>query len=281
MPNSKIASGNKVQHVYHDHLHDTEVPTFFSSVAGRADKTRKGPRGGVATPFPVKLHNLLESNEFSNVISWQPHGRCFTLNKPKEFIKDVMPRHFRQTKLTSFQRQLNLYCFIRLTSGRDKGCYYHELFLRGKPQLCERMIRMRIKGTKIKASSNPETEPNFYAMSPAPPRRKEVESEINAVQNHQIHGPYIPQFNFETTSPLQTKSASRIYSEDKQSNTSELEVSDIELSESKFNSANNFFDPELCVFEGQGFHYLDSIVSKYGFQDESCTQNLNVPSSEC
>lgn len=150
-----------VQHDYHDHGCDLD-----ESENGKSKKPRKGPRGGVTTPFPVKLHMLLEQNYHENVISWQPHGRCFLLRSPKDFLDSVMPQHFKQTKLTSFQRQLNLYGFNRLTSGPDKGGYYHELFLRGKRQLCSRMIRMRIKGTRTKAASNPESEPNFYDMPP-------------------------------------------------------------------------------------------------------------------
>lgn len=146
-----------VKHEYHDHAFDDE-----DSV--KSKKQRRGPRGGVTTPFPVKLHNLLEENLHGDVISWQPHGRCFILRKPKEFLAEVMPKYFKQTKLTSFQRQLNLYGFSRLTSGPDKGGYYHELFLRGKEELCTRMVRTRIKGTRTKGASNPDTEPNFYAM---------------------------------------------------------------------------------------------------------------------
>ena len=260
------------------------MPTFFSPVTGNGGKSRLGPRGGVTTPFPVKLHNLLESNEFSNVISWQPHGRCFALRKPKEFITNVMPRHFRQTKLTSFQRQLNLYCFVRLTSGRDKGCYYHELFLRGKSSLCERMVRMRIKGTKIKASSSPETEPDFYAMPLAPPRRRREASEINSVQNHETvittssTFTSIPRFNNETIPPLPTLSASCIRSESHRSITSILDVAEIESSENEFNSETYFLDPDLCIFEGKGFHFLDSIFSKV---DESLeptsAENISFP----
>jgi hypothetical protein len=42
--------------------------------------------------------------------------------------------------------------------------YYHELFLRGRPNLCRHMVRTRVKGNGMKAASSPATEPNFYMM---------------------------------------------------------------------------------------------------------------------
>ena len=148
-----------VKHEYHDHAFDDSSPAKSKNM-----KPRRGPRGGVTTPFPVKLYNLLQKNLNEEIISWQPHGRCFLLRKPREFLTEVMPLFFKQSKLTSFQRQLNLYGFSRLTSGPDKGGYYHERFLRGKDQLCTTMIRTRIKGTRTKGASDPESEPNFYLM---------------------------------------------------------------------------------------------------------------------
>lgn len=154
---------------YHDYSNvrdqDLEKVVNQPLVKG-SKKTRRGPRGGVATPFPVKLHQLLEEDAYPNIISWQPHGRSFILRDPHAFLDEVMTKYFKQTKLTSFQRQLNLYAFRRISSGPDKGSYYHELFLRGKDTLCSLMIRMRVKGTKIKSSSCPENEPNFYRMAP-------------------------------------------------------------------------------------------------------------------
>ena len=44
--------------------------------------------------------------------------------------------------------------------------YYHEYFIRGRPDLCRFMVRTRVKGNGLKAASSPETEPDFYAMQP-------------------------------------------------------------------------------------------------------------------
>lgn len=133
------------------------------------EKQGKRRRGGVAVAFPLKLHAFLDPIEvggLASVISWQPHGRAFVVHKPKEFVDQVMPEYFKQSKLTSFQRQLNLYGFQRLTKGPDSGGYYHELFLRGKPFLTKRMTRTNVKGTGFKAASSPDQEPDLYQMAP-------------------------------------------------------------------------------------------------------------------
>ena len=80
-----------------------------------------------------------------------------------------MAKYFKQTKFASFQRQLNLYGFSRITTSLDRGGYYHEMFLRGKRFLTHRISRMRVKGTKVRMASAPDHEPNFYAMIPLGP----------------------------------------------------------------------------------------------------------------
>ena len=97
-----------------------------------------------------------------SIVCWQPHGKAFMVHKPKDFVTEVMPHFFNQTKYASFQRQLNLYGFSRLTHGPDKGAYYHNCFVRGQRHLCKGMVRQKIKGTKVRKSLSPEDEPNFY-----------------------------------------------------------------------------------------------------------------------
>ena len=69
---------------------------------------------------------------------------------------------FSVHQYASFQRQLNLYGFSRLSHGKDKGAYYHMCFVRGQRNLCRNMVRQKIKGTKVRRSLSPEEEPNFY-----------------------------------------------------------------------------------------------------------------------
>lgn len=84
-------------------------------------------------PFPEKLHKMLQASvdeNFTDVVGFFPHGRAFAIHKPRRFVEEIMPRFFKQTRLTSFQRQLNLYGFKRISAGPDNGGYFHELFLR-------------------------------------------------------------------------------------------------------------------------------------------------------
>ena len=116
-------------------------------------------------PFPFKLHNMLENIQqdgLAHIVSWQPHGRCFLVRDQTAFVSEVMPRYFNMSKFPSFQRQLNLYGFRRLTFGQDKGAYYHECFLRGKAFLCKRIHRHKVKGNGVRMAATPESEPNFY-----------------------------------------------------------------------------------------------------------------------
>ena len=49
------------------------------------------------------------------------------------------------SKYSSFQRQLNIYGFTRITHGSDKNCYFHEHFLRGQEHLLHKIIRIPTK----------------------------------------------------------------------------------------------------------------------------------------
>lgn len=85
---------------------------------------------GVIEPFPEKLMRLLNECEAAgrtDVVSWIANGRAFAIHKPDKFFKEIVPLYFRQSRLSSFKRQLNLYGFELINSGPARGGYYHEV----------------------------------------------------------------------------------------------------------------------------------------------------------
>jgi hypothetical protein len=52
-------------------------------------------KGGVACPFPWRVHDMLEAVEkegLDHIVSWCPHGQAFTVWKPKEFVDKILAR---------------------------------------------------------------------------------------------------------------------------------------------------------------------------------------------
>lgn len=125
--------------------------------------------------FPSRLYRMLvevEEQGLSDVVSFLPHGRSFLVHKQERFVKEFLPRYFGgQTKWSSFSRQLNLYGFLRVTSGQDVGAYYHELFLLGRPKLIRYMKRVGAPhGLDRRRYKLPDgDDPDFYAMKPFEP----------------------------------------------------------------------------------------------------------------
>jgi hypothetical protein len=115
---------------------------------------------------------LVEMEEAGNddIMSFFPHGRAFGIHDPERFVGEVMPNYFKQSRLSSFQRQLNLYGFTRITSAPNNGGYYHELFLKGRPALSYHMRRVGVnqgedRHQQLKTGIK-KADPDFYSMNP-------------------------------------------------------------------------------------------------------------------
>jgi len=80
--------------------------------------------------FPVKLYVILAQKEFNDIIAWMPHGRSWKVLKASLFESMVMPLFFEYSNYHSFNRLVNAWSFRRISSGPDRGSYYHEVSLR-------------------------------------------------------------------------------------------------------------------------------------------------------
>ena len=107
-----------------------------------------------------------------NIVSWLPDGKAFKVHNSAAFVAEILPCHFKQTKYKSFQRQLNLWGFERITKGStaEKGAYYHKDFLRDEPSLCKSLSRQN--GKKPPESESKES----LQSSNDPPSSKVPES---------------------------------------------------------------------------------------------------------
>jgi hypothetical protein len=86
--------------------------------------------------FPVKLYAILAQKEFQDIITWMPHGRSWKVLKPNLFESLVMPLFFEYSNYHSFNRLVNAWSFRRISSGPDRGSYYHEVRLKKRKREC-------------------------------------------------------------------------------------------------------------------------------------------------
>ena len=105
------------------------------------------------------------------------------------FLLLPVPIYFKQTQYKSFQRQLSLYGFRRLSYGLDSGAYYHTAFMRGRHSQCSKVSRKGGLDSLKPSSGVTQDEPNFYTHKWAPPVDK-----CNIWQylkNHQREDPHL------------------------------------------------------------------------------------------
>jgi hypothetical protein len=102
--------------------------------------------------FPARLYQIIEV-ESSDIIRWEIDGRSFRIVNHARFETEVLPKYFRHGRVSSIQRQLNLYGFRCTHRGEEKGVFCHPEFVRGE-YVAARQIRRKVPPA-VKQSRKP------------------------------------------------------------------------------------------------------------------------------
>jgi predicted nucleic acid-binding Zn ribbon protein len=85
----------KVMHNYHDYANEVESGEEPGDLRLMEEHMQSsGMNHSGEQNFPVKLHymlNELEKDGMDDIVSWQPHGRCFLVHKQQQFVEQVLP----------------------------------------------------------------------------------------------------------------------------------------------------------------------------------------------
>jgi hypothetical protein len=128
----------------------------------------------IKRPFPCKVYQMLEDADeqgFRHVVSWNSDGSGFKVHDSAVFTKLIIPLYFNQTKYKSFQRQLCLYGFDRIASGKQKGCRFHKNFVRGSRTLCKMITYIGIKSKALHRGGEGASEKPKEGHVASTPRR--------------------------------------------------------------------------------------------------------------
>ncbi|KAG5622697.1 hypothetical protein H5410_007915 [Solanum commersonii] len=126
----------------------TATPTtpreLFSSSSNRRNFQRR------ASPFVLKIYEMLADIQFKSLISWSNNGTSFIIHDNHKFAVEVLPRFFRHNNISSFVCQLNSYGFKKVSW--DKFEFRHDCFQRGKGQWL-RNIKRKISKSQMNEQS--------------------------------------------------------------------------------------------------------------------------------
>jgi hypothetical protein len=161
-------------------------PAYQRRLVDPGEELKLAGNKGTIEPFPEKLHRLLiETGNagLESVIAFTDDGAAFEIHKPDRFFKEIVPKYFKQSRLSSFKRQLNLYGFDLIGTGPTRGGYSHRKFLKDKPELCRQIRRRDIKFNSSRGPKEGNWEmnaPDFYNMPPIAASVSEKQSSVKA-----------------------------------------------------------------------------------------------------
>ena len=104
--------------------------------------------------FLLKLYQILEKDEYKDIIEWGEDGTYFIVKNLHDFTENILPKYYKHNNYSSFIRQLNMYDFHKRKSNSNEHIFEHKNFIRNKKELLKLIKRKTKKDNNINEKIN-------------------------------------------------------------------------------------------------------------------------------
>ena len=104
--------------------------------------------------FLLKLYQILEKDEYKDIIEWGQDGTYFIVKNLHDFTENILPKYYKHNNYSSFIRQLNMYDFHKRKSNSNEHIFEHKNFIRNKKELLKLIKRKTKKDNNINEKIN-------------------------------------------------------------------------------------------------------------------------------
>ena len=104
--------------------------------------------------FLLKLYQILENEEYKDIIHWSDDGKYFIVKNLHDFTENILPKYYKHNNYSSFIRQLNMYDFHKKKSSPNEHIFEHKNFIKDKKELLKLIKRKTKKDNNNNINNN-------------------------------------------------------------------------------------------------------------------------------
>ena len=101
----------------------------------------KYKKKGEFSNFLLKLYQILENDQYKDIVQWGENGKYFIVKNIHDFTEKILPKYFKHNNYSSFIRQLNMYDFHKKKSSQNEHIFQHKNFIRNQKDLIKTIKR--------------------------------------------------------------------------------------------------------------------------------------------
>ena len=120
---------------------DEKVPNENEKEADEQFHGEKYKKKSEFSNFLLKLYQILENEEYKDIVQWGENGKYFIVKNVHDFTEKILPKYYKHNNYSSFIRQLNMYDFHKKKSNQNEHIFQHQNFIRNQQNLIKTIKR--------------------------------------------------------------------------------------------------------------------------------------------